>query len=194
MTYKLDLVKYSLIGFLGLALFASFGVSYVKANPSFFIRANTVVCGTYTASSTPTFMSAGLATTSVTFDTGCAAAGNVDSAILLAQLTASSTATTVNINYEYSQDGVDWYQSNLSNQGTTTPVQSVTTPQSYGWTFASTTPGMGAPLASGTFANRQMKAIEVRTPSRYVRAIFTMPAGSTAGAVWAEFTAKRQAI
>lgn len=162
--------------------------TFVKANPSYFTRANGILCGSLTATTSPTFMTAGTATTTVTFDSGCATSNSQDSSVLSMQLTASSTNTKLAVNFEYSQDNIDWYQSNLSAQATTTPVQDISTAQSYLWSFASTTPGLGAP--AGT---RQMKTIVVPTPTRYVRAVFTIPSGSTNGAIWAEFDAKRQA-
>lgn len=180
--------------FTGVLGFALFGVvSFAAANPSFFIRANAIPCGAFTATTTTSFMTPGAGTTTATFDTGCGTAGSTDNAVLLTQFTASSTASILNISYEYSQDNVDWYQSNLSSQATTSSSQSLTAAQSYSWVFASTTPGGGGSSATGVFANRQMKVIEVRTPTRYVRAIFSTPLGSANDTVWAEFVAKRQA-
>lgn len=168
------------------------GATIAHANPSFF--APQAVSAT--ATSTLTYIIPGTATTTIVYDAYNLNGTNqsspsdsvaADGVTLAVQLTASSTNTALAINLEYSQDNIDWYQSELSTQATTTPVQNVTIAQSYLWAFASTTPGMGAP--AGT---RQMKVISVQTPVRYVRAVFTIPVGSTNGAIWAAFIPKKQ--
>ena len=112
--------KYIITSALVLTLVLFFGYQ-VKANPSYFTRYQMA-----SATSTLTYMTAGTATTTLTFDTGVGAAGGADSAILNVQFTASSTSSVLNINYEYSQDNIDWYYSDLSDQATTTPVQNIT--------------------------------------------------------------------
>lgn len=161
--------------------YAVLSIPQAHANPSSFLRKQPA-----TASTSPTYMTPGTATTTFAFDT---AQGNnfaPDSAVFLAQQTASSTGNLAFF-IEYSQDGADWYQSNVGTQGTTTAVQNITTPFSYLWTFASTTPGGGAPAG-----NRQNKAIEVKTPTRFVRIVFYIPAGTTNSAIWGEWVAKKE--
>ena len=161
------------------------GYPTVKANPSFFIRQQT-----NSATSTLAYLSAGTGTTTLTFDLGASGAQGADSAILNTQFTASSTSSVLKVYLEYSQDGVDWYQNNLGTQATTSAQQDIGTSEQYFlWKFASSTPGYGAI----TNTNITNKVITIPTPERYVRATYTMPAGSSAGAIWASFVAKRQA-
>lgn len=163
---------------------AAFSLFYtVKANPSFFIRANNLVCGNFTATTSIAYLRFGIGTTTPTFDTGCAAAGSADSSVLAIQLTGSSTATTLNINFEYSQDGIDWYGGPAT---TTTSATVLAT--TYSLAFASTTFAGAVGTGNGII----YRLIAVPTPMRYVRAVETLPSGSTNGAVWAEFIAKRQ--
>src|SRR5437870_5803479 len=93
-----------------LASLAPAGVAF--ANPSYFAN------GTSTAAATTTkaFMTPGTATTTTpVFDSYAqTAAGGLttksDYAGLLVRLSASSTATVLSVNVEYSQDGIDWYR------------------------------------------------------------------------------------
>lgn len=175
----------------------AFSLFYVaKANPSFFMRQNNGV--TTTATTSVSYMSPGAATTTAYIDTGLGA-GSTDTATLAVQFNGSSTASIINVNYEFSQGGngqdcinvpasCDWYQSNLE-ASTTGSVVLVNQPQSISWAFASSSQG-GANVLS---TNRALKLLKVLTPTRYVRAIVTVPAGAGNSAVWTEFIAKRQA-
>lgn len=199
MTYK---VKYIGIGFITTAIFiAVFGMFYtVKANPSYFIRQNGPA-NAISATSSVSYMTPGLATTTYYLDSGVGTAGSADRATLLVQFIGSSSPLSIlNISYEYSQGGqgvdctvatstCDWYQDNTVPIASTT--QSIGNIQTKTWTFASTT--QGQQFGVGTNGNRTLKAMDVPTPTRYVRAILSVPTGSLNGAVWAEFVAKRQA-
>lgn len=191
-------VKYIGLLALGLVVFSVFGFyTLAKANPSFFVRQNNGV-GT-TASTSVAYMTTGTATTTKYLDTGAAGAQGADTAVFTEQLVGSSTATTLNTTFEYAvgngtdciatPSSCDWYGNNQGDQATTTPSQSITTTQSSTLNFASTTQG-GAP---GNGDGRVLKVIVVRVPTRYVRAVLTLPVGSFNGAVWGEFVAKRQA-
>lgn len=164
---------------LGLSVF---GVA--RANPLFFA----VTTQTATATTSPSYMTAGTATTTLTLDTY--SSGNsraAYSATLLIQLAASSTATTLRTNIEYSQDGVDWYQDGGSlfpNFATTSKPFDIGQVNQFSLTYASSTAGLGAVPASQATTTR---AVKINTPTRYVRAVFTLPTGSAAGAVWAQF-------
>src|SRR3990167_829211 len=122
--------KYGIITALILAIVLMFGVSFVQANPSFFIRQNNGT-GT-TATSTPNgYLSAGLATTTIYFDSQ--ANGNpfgADSATLMWQMIASSTNSTQDLYVEYAHAGsdciatptsCDWYSEAVSGLATTSP-------------------------------------------------------------------------
>lgn len=187
MTLKL---RYISIGLCMAAIFVTaFALFYVaKANPSFFLRANSTACGSLTATTTRAFMSQGAATTTYTYDTGCAAAGSVDRAVFLAQFTGSSTVSAVQIAFEYSQDNQDWYGDRVFTSASTTQSFSINQPNTYLWGFSSSSVSGGV-IGSTTVNNR---AIDVPTPTRYVRAVVTVPAGALNGAFWAEFVGKRQ--
>lgn len=189
--YMTQKIRYIGLGSIVSALFLlALCFSYVaRANPSFFTRANGLACGSLTATTSVSYMTAGTATTTYTFDTGCATAGSADSAVFVAQLTGSSTATILTTSFEYSQDGVDWYSDSLSQGATTTSAQALTPARTYTLAFASTTVGGLGGVGNG----RVYRAITVPTPTRYVRAIQSLTPASTNGAVWGEFVSKRQA-
>ncbi len=155
-----------------------------QANPLFF----PVTAQTSSATSSPTYMTAGNSTTTLTYDTYTS--GNTTgaaSAALLLQLVASSTSSILDTNLEYSQDGVDWYQDagmfNPSFSTTTKPFD-ISIVNKYRYIWNGTQSGLPAVvLTTGTTT----RAIALRTPMRYVRAVFTLPADSAAGAVWAQF-------
>lgn len=179
MSYK------SKIAILGAVAFATvcavvLSVPSAEANPSYFLRCSVTGCPQQAlATSTPVYMTAGAATTTIQFDTGRGTAQGSDSAVLLTQFTASSTSSKLQIAFQYSQDGVDWYDSNLNNQATTTATQDISVTQNFLWSAA----------ASG----RLLKAVVVNVPTKYVRALISVPVGAANGAVWAEFVAKQQA-
>ena len=170
-------IKYGIITGAILSLVLMFSVSFVKANPSYFIRSGNGV------PSVPLgYLSPGAGTTTIAaFDLGQNGAQGADSAILALQFTGSTTpnnaavaTTTYNVALEYSQDNSDWYYNGAL--ATTTTL---------GW---ETIKGV---LVASTTATKEF--VTVLTPTRYVRAIVTIPSGSTNGSVWAEFIAKRQA-
>ena len=196
-------IKYIAMGMVWGAVAAIAGLSVyfisiqvVSANPSFFLRSVSSSVGT----STITYMTPGAATTTEVFDTGASGAGSVDSAVLAIQFTASSTASTLAWRYEYSQggsglscvvtpDSCDWYPEDEELSSLATSTVHVRTFSEHTWLFASSTPG-GAAVATST--SRATKMVNVPTPTRYVRAVFYVPAGSLNGAVWKEFISKRQ--
>jgi hypothetical protein len=176
------LKKYGIQTSLVLALVFMSSVSFVKANPSFFIRQQSA-----SATTTVSYMTAGTATTTLVFDTGVNAAGSTDGAVLLTQFTASTTASQVAYTFEYSQDAVDWYSDRLDNGATTTPQINLSTETTYLLTGVGERNGGVAGTSSTT-----LRAIVAKTPTRYIRAIYTIPVGSGNGAVYGEFIAKRQ--
>lgn len=198
MTYKL---RYIGIGLTIAAIFVTaMSLFYVaKASPSYFIRANGGPGCTLTATTSVTYITPGTATSTYYFDTSCGGASNTDSATLLAQFAGSSTASVLNIALEYAQGGgadctatptaCDWYQANNATLGTSSAA-TITNQQSYTWTFSSST--QGQVTGTGPNTGRTLKSLNVPTPAKYVRAIFSMPTGSLNGAVWSEFVGKRQ--
>lgn len=195
MITKIHTSKYALIAIAAIIFAITMSVSYVQANPSFFLRQNNGV--STTATSSIVYMSAGTATTTYYLDAGAAAAGSVDSAVFTEILTGSSTATTLNTSFEYASGGdcianpnsCEWYSDRVS-VGTSTVsngVLGMNPSFTYQLQFASTTLNGAAGAAIKT-----TRIFSFPTPTRYVRAVLTMPVGSTAGSIWGEFVAKRQ--
>lgn len=177
--------------------FLFFSITPANANPSSFLRKQSAA-----ATTTLTYMTPGAATTTLAFDTS---AGNTfapsGTTALLIQLTASSTITDLRWRYEYSQDvacgttggNADWYAGDagfdVNLTATTSPVRYTSGAFDYAWTFSSSTPGAGNAVAT---LNLGKKIVLVPTPTRCVRAVFFLPIGSTNGAVYAEWLAKKE--
>ena len=161
------------------------GAPLAHANQSSFCVGNS----TSGATTSPVYMTPGTATTTLTNSACADRATPLDQTNLFVQLTGSSTSSTLGISFEYSQDGVDWYSDTVNRGATTTQSVNYNQPTSQLLHFASTTVGG----AAGTSA-RTMRAITVPMMSQYVRAIFTVPVGSTNSAIWAQFISQRQAL
>lgn len=188
MTYK---IKYIGIGsIVALLCLATFGVFYtVKANPSFFVRGQSSTTDLTSATTGSAFMTAGTGTTTLSLDLGLGSNQGADSAVLNIQFAGSSTSATLNADIQYSQDNTIWYAS--SPAATSSPTQSISSVQTISLPFASSTISRAA--VSNANSATTTRSIVVPTPTRYVRALFYLPSGSTNGTVWAEFVAKRQA-
>lgn len=185
----INYLKYGIVSALILAIMLMFSVSFVSANPSFFIRQNNGT--TTTATSTPLgYLTPGTATTTVYFDSQASGSRTgAENAILALQLTGSTTpsnatvaTTTYSVLLEYAQAGencistpaaCDWYSGHQ-----------VATTTSLGWQTEN-----GVLIASTTPTK---VFVDVATPTRYTRAVVTIPAGSTNGSFWAEFIAKKE--
>lgn len=180
------------LSFLGFA-------SGVLANPLAFLFPG----ATATATSTTSYMTAGTATTTLTCDSysaNCTTSVNptgrplgFNRVALLVALSASSTGPTTRINTEYSQDGIDWYQdggSGVETFATTTKPYDVSQVAQYNFAFASSTAGLGALSASSATTTRM---IILKAPTRFIRAIFTVPVGSSPVGVWAQMVPTREA-
>lgn len=176
-----------------LAMAVSGALTFAGGAPAAHANQSTFCIGDATAPATtsPTYMTPGTATTTLTDNTCQDSVVPYDSKSLLVQLTASSTGTTLNFGVEYSQDGIDWYADNTPSLATTSPTYSAQRANSYSWTFASTTPGGGAVPASNNIA---LKIFNVDVHARYTRVFFSLPPGSTNGAVWARWIGMRQQL
>lgn len=161
--------------------------SVVKANPSLFTTNQT-----NSATTTVTYLTAGTATTTLTYDANLLYGDSFASngASLLIQFAGSSSASTLNADIQYSQDGIDWYGlsggTDVDNGiGSTSP--SIGNATVVTLTFASSTIDKSAGITATT-----SRIVNLDMPTRYVRAIFSLPAGSPRGAVWAQFVAQKQ--
>jgi len=176
----------------------------VFGNPSVF----TSIAKTATATTTLSYMTAGLATTTVYYDSMQVEGSNqtnngntwvTDSAVLKIQFTASSSLAIVNTFFEFADGincgniptGCDWYRDNLYALpfATSTPTIQLAITPSYTWSFASSSQG-GAGV--GASNNRVLKVINVPTPTRWVRAILSVPVGASPASVYAEILPKKQ--
>jgi hypothetical protein len=154
------------------------------------------------ATTTVAYMTPGTATTTVTYDAynlnGTNQAGAVhsfaaDSALAFVQFAGSSTSATLNVNEEYSQNNIDWFQGSqtlVNGNSTTTLPDSLTPVPQYQYAFASSTSGLGA-VTNANSATTSL-AISIPTPSRYIRLIFSLKIGGTNGAVWALVLPKKE--
>lgn len=176
---------------MALMLVSAFSLFYVaKANPSFFMRAQTGTPDLTASAAGGAYQVPGTATTTLVLDTGAGTAGSTDSAVLLVQYAASSTNGILNIDIQYSQDGTTYYADTPN--ATSSPTQTLANVQVVTFPFASSTINRGNPTnANGATSTRK---VIVPTPTRYVRAVFYSSVGTNAnGTFWAEFVAKRQA-
>jgi len=141
------------------------------------------------ATTSPTFMTAGLATTTTDAFDSFASGANAypDRAALITQFTASSTSSVLGIRLEYSQDGIDWYSDSFTDLATTTGGIAIGQNNSFSWTFASSSQGAGPILANN---NRALKVIFVTVPTRFIRAVYTLT--GTNAAVWGSIIPQRQ--
>ena len=170
------------------AVLFGFIPSSAFANPLSFSRTQTA-----TATTSPVYMTAGTATTTLTHDFGTGNNFSGDSASLLVQLAGSSTATVLNIDVEYSQDGADWYATSIgwnADVGVSTTSPALGPLQQIAFQFASST--INRSVVTNANSATSTRIVKIPTPTRFVRAILTLATGSTRGAVWAEFIGKKQ--
>ena len=138
-----------------------------------------------TATTTSTYFVAGTTatTTMATYDTysntGVSGVGGstqaMDKASLLIQLAASSTSSILRTTFEYSQDGIDWYEDEIFVPATS-GYTSIGQPTVYTWT------------ANGTATSS--KIVNVPTPLRYVRVRMRVEGANAS--VWAAIQPQKQ--
>lgn len=139
----------------------------------------------------------GFATTTLTYDANSLPGGfAADKAVLFVQFHASTSISTLNINVEYSQDGQDWYQNGDAGfmKSATTSFSTFfvsTSAPTYSWQFASTTAGLAAP---SSIASTTHRAFVLETPTRFIRAVFSVPIGSASSSIWAQIVPIKQRI
>lgn len=187
----MTLQKWIARSFAGALLLSAFGLTYVYVSANALFTAPSAK--TAVATTSAAFLSAGQGTTTVTYDsygvfgTNQTGSGNTsipNKGTLLVQFAGSSTASVLNISYEFSDDGIDWYKDNIYTVPTSTPTYYAQPSYNISWTFASSTVG-GVHVSNANSAT-STKAFSFPVPTRYVRAVFTIPAGASAGRVWAQ--------
>lgn len=195
LSYKQSVVAIAVI--LGILAYFQFGVAH--ANPDQILE-NTMGSAAGVGSSSPAYLG-NFATTSInSFDTQGDGALPAKSATLLVALTASSSATTLNIFLEFSQNNADWYGDNISGVGaTSTQTITLAVPSKYTLTGATSSNTIGGVATAG---NTLYRAFTVQVPSRYVRAVLQLASSTVisggpnqsgeGGTVWSDFIAKKE--
>lgn len=195
--------------FVALALFiasviaAIFSLQVIKAhaNPSaFYLSAKTSL-----STSTPAIQTPGTGTSTVVYDSygvngtnqinnGGSMGYAANAVTVLDQFSASSTLSQQNLNFEFSDDGIDWYQATVSDiyngYATTSLPLSPMVPQMQ-WKFASSTPGQ---IALGPNNFTDTRAIRINVPTRYVRVIATCALGGANCATWMQILPEKEAV
>lgn len=148
-----------------------------RANPSFFDRST----GTAAATTSPQYMTAGLATTTESWDTGHSIKSTkaMNSAVLQLAIKSSTTVatlfgtTTLAVRIEVSDNGIDWSLSTSSTLQTTSTEQ------------------MGNVFIAPSSVT--MRTIPVSTPLRFIRALVGVNPGSSNNAgVWMQFVGQSE--
>lgn len=161
-------------------------VALVHAQPSEFLP----TISTATATSTIVYFTPGGASSGTTSATLVYDAYSTnqplkaDQASLLVQENASSTASKFNINLQYSQDGIDWYGDFISPDLTLAATSSIGLTANI-YNVASTTYQF---ISAQTGV--QNFIIPIKTPLRYVRAVFTEIAATSS--LWVSIVPFRQ--
>lgn len=190
--------KYLGLGIITATVFVvAFSLFYVaKANPLFFIRSSNTSTTFPTATTTQAFFAngGGLGTTTLAFDLGVGGSQGADGAALLIQLTSTTSQPVLNVDIQYSQDNVDWYQSpvGMDYQNYATSTVNIGQVQALQLVFASSTVNRSTPSPFTNAGTTTPRIVNIKTPTRYVRAVFYTAVGSAPAALWAEFVAKRQ--
>ena len=164
--------KISSILVIAFILMLAVSTKITLANPYFFgIQNSTAVATTTVSQIVP-----GSATTTLVFDSNANGQQYIaDTVSFLIQTTASSSAAVTNINFQFSQDNIDWYDYNPL-LGTATSTEQIQNPFVY------------QIRALGTTRDNDLLTIPV--PTRYARAVIS--AVGTSSTVWASFIAKKQ--
>lgn len=159
------------------------GINHALANPTFF-PPHTACSANGSAATTSIFA---LSTTTPTATSTCDFFNSItslnvptaaDNATLAIQFRAPQSTTVLTGALQYSDDNVDWYGDNLIALSTTTSNATLDVARTFTLT------------ASG--AATTSRAISIQTPTRYVRVVFSVTAGSATSSVWATFIPKKQ--
>lgn len=191
LNYQQTIIKMKKIYLLSIivAIALTAGAIVVNANPSYFALTKQ----TSTATTSPVFMTAGAATSTLVFDAYAAYSNtSADSLYLAIQFTGSSTASVLGWQYEYSTgfpgndcatypESCDWFSLGVGNSTTATSTYVTSKAENLLVTASSTIGGRTIPQ------DKVLKLVNVPTPLRYVRAVFYLPVGSSPGSVWAQF-------
>lgn len=136
-----------------------------------------------TATTSPTYLTTG--TTTYTYDAfnGGNNTWGADSATLVLQVVATTTATKINFVQEISQDGIDWYSV------ATSSTLGANNYSEFQWTFATSTAGLGATGST----TRLHQTFPLTTPLRYTRVrIYNPSIANQSVQIWGNIYARKQ--
>lgn len=167
-------LKLTIITLLVVLIGVTFGViGTAKANRSYFVP----TVQTATATSSMDYMRATNST--LTLDAYSSTPVAVNSATLLVQSIASTSAAVQTITIQYSQDGIDWFQDNLSTTTSSSVIALNNTQRTY-------------TITGNATASTTRTAISVPTPTRFVKA--TVATSTALSSVWLQWVPLREAI
>lgn len=98
-----------------------------------------------------------------------------EGAALLLQETSSTSAATISVTFQYSQDGIDWYGDDYKVATTTNPI-GINAVKSMLW-------------SPGTTATSS-RIVDFYTPIRYTKALISTTVGTSS--VWAQIVPQKQ--
>lgn len=137
-----------------------------------------------TATSTVSYMTGGTATTTYNLNGGLnTLMADVDQSNVFIQFTASTSASTLQWQVQRSNDGIDWFD-----EDATVAITSASN------VVVHASSSLNSWTPSNTTASTSRKVITIsRVASYYARLVFSIPPGSTGGAIWTQDTEKRDA-
>ena len=168
---------------------ATFHTQIVKASIAIFSPSN---CYSAAATSTLSYMTPGTATTTVTCNLGLEGARE---AVVIAELTASSSASTWSFGVEESMDGIDWFPVAPNQAASTTAPFLLTNKQTFSYSHQTTSLGG---LISAPPSNRNHVSFSVPTRMKRLR-VFSSMSSSTVitgdtpnGAIWLQIVPRME--
>lgn len=182
----------ALMSLLGLMLVTAMGIvtapQWAKANPTQLPPYKAISA----ASSSPVYMLAATSTRTISYDAlSIGSDTKFDSALIVGQYTASSSADKLRIRLEYSRDGIDYYPDNTVGLNNTAINLNASSTQLIGdgsifliqpATTTATTDGF---LGTGT-ASRVHFSLQVPWKARFMRVIYWNRVGEGNGALYTE--------
>lgn len=168
----------SVIVLIGIGVFVQ-KVQKANANRLYFVPATK----TSTATTSPYWLgvNAAYGTSTLALDSYLYSPTAIDSATLLVQSTASTSASVQKLYFEYSDDGIDWFNDLIASSTLGTITKNIDNSTINSFTIT------GNSLASTT-----RFIISVPTPTRYVRA--TVNAITASSSIWMQWVPVREVI
>ncbi len=187
--------KYLIIVLLAI-IAVTFGAVKVHANPSNLMALLTTGTGA-DATSTSAWINAGIATTTVSYDTYQydTQGRTPDSALLLINFTSTSTTGVkrLNIRREFSNNNIDWYPESLIVSSTATTSILSGSADEYQMSLASTSAAIPGTDTYSTATSTYFRTVAMPFfPIRYQRFVIYVPVGGTGGNLWAAFQPRKQ--